>query len=101
MELANALSQNCGLKIHRELSSKAFTDAVLRLAADRTTHQAVKSKILERMEEWSTMFRSNPELGIMEQAYMKLKSQNPNIQPPQAPVKKQQSLIHSPSLVQR
>lgn len=89
LELANALSQNCGLKVHRELSSKSFTDAMLRLAGDRTTHQAVKSKILERMEEWSKMFGNNPELGIMEGAYQKLKSQNPNIQPPQAPRKAQ------------
>lgn len=89
LELANSLSQNCGIKIHRELSSKSFTDALLRIAADRTTHQAVKSKILERMEEWTTMFKSNPELGIMEAAFYKLKSQNPNIQPPQAPTKRQ------------
>ncbi|KAK5946765.1 ESCRT-0 subunit protein hse1 [Knufia obscura] len=89
LELANSLSQNCGMKIHRELSSKSFTDALLRIAADRTTHQAVKSKILERMEEWTGMFKSNPELGIMESAYYKLKSQNPNLQPPQAPTKRQ------------
>ncbi|KAK4931655.1 ESCRT-0 subunit protein hse1, partial [Elasticomyces elasticus] len=41
------------------------------------------------MEEWSTMFRSNPELGIMEQAFYKLKTSNPNLQPPQAPQKAQ------------
>jgi hypothetical protein len=34
----------------------------------------VKSKILERMEEWTEMFSSNPDFGIMEQAYMKLKT---------------------------
>ncbi|KIV80124.1 hypothetical protein, variant [Exophiala sideris] len=41
------------------------------------------------MEQWSKDFANNTELGIMEQAYMRLKAQNPNIQPPQAPVKKQ------------
>lgn len=40
----------------------------------QNTHQQVKSKILERMEEWTQMFASNPDFGIMEQAYMKLKS---------------------------
>ncbi|KAK5048298.1 hypothetical protein LTR84_005968 [Exophiala bonariae] len=89
LELGNALSQNCGVAMHRELASRSFTDALLRLANDRNTHQQVKSKILERMEEWTKMFSSNTELGIMEQAYMKLKAQNPNLQPPQAPVKKQ------------
>ncbi|KAJ5267159.1 hypothetical protein N7478_009967 [Penicillium angulare] len=87
LELGNSLSQNCGPKIHRELASRSFTDALLRLAADRNTHQQVKSKILERMEEWAEMFSSNPDFGIMEQAYMKLKTQNPNLQPPSKPVK--------------
>ncbi|KAL7268231.1 ESCRT-0 subunit protein hse1 [Rhizina undulata] len=87
LELANALSQNCGPKMHRELASRSFTDALLRLAADRNTHPMVKSKILERMLEWTEMFSNEPDLGIMEQAYSKLKSQNPNLQPPSKPTK--------------
>jgi hypothetical protein len=35
LELANALSQNCGNKMHKELASRSFTDALLRLTADR------------------------------------------------------------------
>ncbi|KAL8759533.1 MAG: hypothetical protein Q9184_003579, partial [Pyrenodesmia sp. 2 TL-2023] len=89
LELANSLSQNCGAKIHRELASRSFTDAVLRLANDRNTHQQVKAKILERLGEWSEMFSKDPDLGIMEQAYMKLKSQNPNLHPPSKPTKRQ------------
>ncbi|KKY13446.1 putative class e vacuolar protein-sorting machinery protein hse1 [Diplodia seriata] len=89
LELANALSQNCGLKIHKELASRSFTDALLRLANDRNTHQQVKAKILERMGEWTEMFASNPDLGIMEQAYMRLKTQNPNLRPPSKPQKTQ------------
>jgi signal transducing adaptor molecule len=46
------------------------------LTRRQTTHQQVKSKILERMDEWTKMFSSNTELGIMEQAYMRLKSQS-------------------------
>jgi signal transducing adaptor molecule len=89
LELANALSQNCGAKIHKELASRSFTDALLRLAADRNTHHQVKSKILERMAEWTEMFSKDPDLGIMEQAYMRLKSQNPNLHPPSKPQKQQ------------
>ncbi|CCC09915.1 unnamed protein product [Sordaria macrospora k-hell] len=51
LEVANALSQNCGKNMHRELSSRAFTDALLKLANDRNTHTQVKAKILERMKE--------------------------------------------------
>lgn len=35
IELANALSQNCGVAMHRELASRSFTDQLLRLANDR------------------------------------------------------------------
>lgn len=86
MQLANALSQNCGPKMHRELASRAFTDALLRLANDRNTHQQVKAKILERMQEWAEMFK-DPDLGIMKDQYNRLKSQNPNLHPPSAPSK--------------
>ncbi|KAF2649010.1 hypothetical protein K491DRAFT_698467 [Lophiostoma macrostomum CBS 122681] len=89
LELANALSQNCGIELHKELASRSFTDALLRLAADRNTHQQVKAKILERMGEWTDMFASNPDLGIMEGAYLKLKNQNPNLRPPSKPMKAQ------------
>jgi signal transducing adaptor molecule len=76
LELANALSQNCGIQMHKELASRSFTDAMLRLANDRNTHQAVKAKILERMAEWTEMFSRDPDLGIMSGAYMKLKTQS-------------------------
>jgi signal transducing adaptor molecule len=72
--------------MHRELASRAFTDALLRLANDRNTHQQVKAKILERMQEWAEMFK-DPDLGIMKDQYYKLKSQNPNLHPPSAPSK--------------
>ena len=39
LELANALSQNCGVAMHRELASRSFTDAMLRLAGDRVRFQ--------------------------------------------------------------
>jgi hypothetical protein len=35
VQLGNSLAQNCGPKIHRELASRSFTDALLRLANDR------------------------------------------------------------------
>ncbi|SMQ49846.1 unnamed protein product [Zymoseptoria tritici ST99CH_3D1] len=89
LELANALSQNCGAPLHRELASKAFTDALLRLAADRNTHAQVKQKVMERMGAWTEEFRSSPDLGIMEQAYGKLRMQQPSLLPPSKPVKKE------------
>lgn len=73
--------------MHRELSSRAFTDALLKLANDRNTHTQVKAKILERMKDWSDMFKADPDLGIMYDAYYRLKQTNPTLQPPSAPQK--------------
>ena len=89
LELANALSQNCGRDLHRELASKAFTDALLRLASDRNTHAQVKQKVLERMGGWTEEFGRNAELGIMEQAYHKLRTTQPGLLPPSKPVKRE------------
>jgi hypothetical protein len=49
---------------------------ILGLYLWQNTHQQVKAKILERMESWTEMFASNADFGIMEQAYMKLKTQS-------------------------
>ncbi|SPN99032.1 related to protein HSE1 [Cephalotrichum gorgonifer] len=87
LELANSLSQNCGKELHRELASRAFTEAMLKLASDRTTHTQVKAKILERMKEWTDMFKDDPDLGIMQDAFLRLKQNNPTLQPPSAPQK--------------
>lgn len=87
MQLGNALSQNCGKPMHRELASRAFTDALLKLANDRNTHNQVKAKIMERMKDWSDMFTKDADLGIMYDAYYRLKQSNPQLQPPSAPQK--------------
>lgn len=89
LELANGFTQNCGPTMHRELASRAFTDALLRLASDRNTHPTVKSSILEKMAEWTEIFKNDPGLGIMEQSYNRLKSANPNIHPPSKPTKRE------------
>ncbi|KAL5604347.1 hypothetical protein BROUX41_002319 [Berkeleyomyces rouxiae] len=87
LELANALSLNCGEPMHREMASRAFTDALLKLANDRNTHLQVKPKIMERMKEWTEMFQNDPDLGIMKTAFYQLKQTNPNLEPPSAPQK--------------
>jgi signal transducing adaptor molecule len=44
IELANALSQNCGVSMHRELASRSFTDALLRLANDRVSWSLAQAR---------------------------------------------------------
>ncbi|TGZ83858.1 hypothetical protein EX30DRAFT_315529 [Ascodesmis nigricans] len=89
LELANAFTQNCGHRMHQEMASRAFTDALLRLAGDRTTHQTVKASVVEKMEEWVKIFEKDPGLGIMDQAFQRLKSQNPTLQAPSKPHKRE------------
>ncbi|KAL8971149.1 MAG: hypothetical protein Q9183_001193 [Haloplaca sp. 2 TL-2023] len=67
----------------------AHRNANVQLYTLENTHQQVKAKILERLGEWTEMFAREPDLGIMEQAYMKLKSQNPNLHPPSKPTKRE------------
>lgn len=47
----------------------------------------MKVKILERMKEWSDMFKNDPDLGIMYDAFYRLKQNNPTLEPPSAPQK--------------
>ncbi|QIX02138.1 hypothetical protein AMS68_007655 [Peltaster fructicola] len=89
LELANALSQNCGAPLHRELASRAFTEALLRLAGDRNTHAQVKQKVMERMETWTEEFGNSPDFGIMGDAYRKLRTTQPSLQPPSKPGKRE------------
>lgn len=44
---------------------------------------------MERMSAWSEQFGRNPDLGIMEQAYQKLRVQQPGLVPPSKPVKRE------------
>jgi signal transducing adaptor molecule len=52
LELANALSQNCGIPMHRELASRSFTDAILRLANDRVSQRNRKLAI-QPADRWT------------------------------------------------
>ena len=58
------------------VSGKLFSEGDASDDMIQNTHQQVKAKILERMGEWAEMFSRDPDLGIMEQAYTKLKSQS-------------------------
>jgi len=35
MQLAESLGKNCGTKVHREIASRPFTQAILQLVNDR------------------------------------------------------------------
>ena len=71
------------------MASKAFTQTLLRLSGDRTVHKQVKSRIFELMSTWSNDMKYDPSLGIMGEAFQSLKLQEPSLQPPSKPQKKE------------
>ncbi|KAJ3309478.1 ESCRT-0 subunit protein hse1, partial [Blyttiomyces sp. JEL0837] len=76
LTVANALVQNCGLKVHQEISSRAFCDALVKLVSNRSIHEIVRSRILDLIQQWAEAFKSNSSLGFMVDTYNQLKSQD-------------------------
>ncbi|GAA5907319.1 uncharacterized protein JCM6883_001169 [Sporobolomyces salmoneus] len=76
LTLAGALVNNCGPSLHREISGKAFTQALTRLINDRTTHESVKKEALKSIEEWVKEHPNNSDFDLMNDTYEALKRQN-------------------------
>ncbi|KAI0825711.1 hypothetical protein BC629DRAFT_1276656 [Irpex lacteus] len=87
LTLAESLTKNCGIEVHREIASRAFTQGLEKLIQDRNTHEKVRRRALSLIEEWAGDFEKDPTLGIMEECYTNLKSKgyrfdNQNEPPP-------------------
>ncbi|ORX96580.1 hypothetical protein K493DRAFT_300858 [Basidiobolus meristosporus CBS 931.73] len=74
--LTEALVKNCGIEIHREVSSRAFTTTLVRLLNDRNIHDLVKKRVLELIQLWSFEFREHSSLNLMQETYSQLKAQS-------------------------
>ncbi|KAF9580282.1 ESCRT-0 subunit protein hse1 [Lunasporangiospora selenospora] len=75
LTLCESLAKNCGLKVQREISSRAFTSLLVKILNEKTTHPAVRLRILELIQQWAFEFRSDPSLGIMDETYQQLRAQ--------------------------
>ncbi|KAL1917204.1 uncharacterized protein VTP21DRAFT_4860 [Calcarisporiella thermophila] len=87
LTLTEALVKNCGVELHREVASRAFTSLLVKLAKDKANHERVRTRILELVQQWSHEFRSDPSLGIMEETYQSLRQQGFVFPSPQKPKK--------------
>ncbi|KAF9352151.1 ESCRT-0 subunit protein hse1 [Mortierella sp. AD094] len=76
LTLCESLAKNCGLKAQREISSRAFTSLLVKILNEKTTHPAVRQRILELIQQWAFEFRADPSLGIMDETYHQLRSQS-------------------------
>ncbi|KAG0084783.1 ESCRT-0 subunit protein hse1 [Podila epicladia] len=76
LTLCESLAKNCGLKAQREISSRAFTALLVKILNEKTTHPAVRQRILELIQQWAFEFRADPSLGIMDETYQQLRAQS-------------------------
>ncbi|KAF8598303.1 hypothetical protein BDV93DRAFT_451284 [Ceratobasidium sp. AG-I] len=74
LSVAEALSKNCDITVHREMASKAFTQGLEKLATDRNGHDKVKKRTLALIKLWTGEFAHDPQLGMMGELYSNLKS---------------------------
>ncbi|PCH36278.1 hypothetical protein WOLCODRAFT_82090 [Wolfiporia cocos MD-104 SS10] len=85
LTLAEALTKNCGIEVHREVASRAFTQGLEKLITDRTTHDKVRHRALSLVALWTAEFENDPTLGIMEECHESLKSKGYNFETPNEP----------------
>ncbi|KAG0694876.1 hypothetical protein DFH29DRAFT_958059 [Suillus ampliporus] len=85
LSLGESLSKNCGIELHRELASRAFTGALEKLVLDRTTHEKVRRRTLGLIAMWTAEFENEPTLGVMEDCYNSLKAKNYQFETPSEP----------------
>ncbi|EJF64020.1 hypothetical protein BD309DRAFT_870034 [Dichomitus squalens] len=85
LTLVEALSKNCGVEVHREIASRAFTQGLEKLVTDRTTHDRVRKRILNLVAIWTAEFEKDPALGLMEECHESLKSKGFKFETPNEP----------------
>ena len=86
LSLAESLSKNCSVTLHREISSRAFTAGLEKLITDRNTHEKVKKKALVLVAMWNEEFAHYSEpggdsggLGVMGELYDRLKGKSKSL----------------------
>ncbi|KAI0796115.1 hypothetical protein C8Q75DRAFT_710948 [Abortiporus biennis] len=82
LTLAEALTKNCGIEVHREVASRAFTQGLERIITDRNTHDKVRKRTLALIAMWTTDFEKDTTLGIMEECLVSLKNKGYKFETP-------------------
>ncbi|KAJ7088861.1 hypothetical protein B0H15DRAFT_288079 [Mycena belliarum] len=85
LSLAEALSKNCSIELHREIASRAWTSGLERVVTDRNTHEKVRTRALGLVAMWTAEFAEDSTLGIMQECYDSLKAKNYKYTRPESP----------------
>ncbi|KAG2237497.1 hypothetical protein INT48_005533 [Thamnidium elegans] len=85
--LTEALVKNCDITVHREISSRSFTNTLTKLVHDKSIHAKVRTRILEFIQMCSFEFRADSTLGLMNEVYHSLRAEGVQFPSPQKPKK--------------
>ncbi|KAJ7467826.1 hypothetical protein B0H11DRAFT_2174869 [Mycena galericulata] len=85
LSLAEALSKNCSIELHRELASRAWTTGLERVITDRNTHDRVRTRALGLVAQWTAEFADDSTLGLMGECYEGLRAKNYKYTAPDTP----------------
>ncbi|EPY49404.1 STAM like protein Hse1 [Schizosaccharomyces cryophilus OY26] len=68
LTLTDAIVKNCGSKLQHEIASRLFTDSLLRIAENPSTHNQVRSRTAVLVNEWAMELQHDPSMDLMQQA---------------------------------
>ncbi|KAJ3007525.1 ESCRT-0 subunit protein hse1 [Thoreauomyces humboldtii] len=95
LTVANSLVHNCGNTLRREVASRAFVDALVRLVMNKAVHEVVRTRVLDFIQQWAEEFRSDTSLSFMTDTYNQLKTQGAQFPSPHKPdVVKTQAMVN-------
>ncbi|KAI9015158.1 hypothetical protein BC832DRAFT_192537 [Gaertneriomyces semiglobifer] len=72
LTLSNSLITTCVPAVKREFSSRLFVDALVRLVEGKGTHEAVKGRVLELMQQWVEDYNDD-DGGYLKETFERLK----------------------------
>ncbi|KAI8333579.1 hypothetical protein BC941DRAFT_433831 [Chlamydoabsidia padenii] len=87
LALTDALVKNCDVTVHREISSRTFTNTLSKLIHEKSTHEQVRKRSLELIQTCSFEFRADSSLGLMNDVYHSLRAEGIHFPNPQKPKK--------------
>lgn len=85
--LTEAMVKNCDITVHREISSRSFTNTLTKIVHDKSVHAKVRLRILEFIQMCSFEFRADSTLGLMNEVYQSLRAEGIQFPSPQKPKK--------------
>lgn len=69
LTLLNALAQNCGSMIHREVASSSTLQQLERIGLSHSTYRAVRTRLIEILGQLADQFESDPSLRQVRVTY--------------------------------